>query len=316
MCSDKRRMIMIVDDDAEERMMLNYILSDEGYRCIEVHDEESVVDMVQFHQPDLILMDRIMPHRSGLEISIEIKSKHSISQIPIIMVTAADKIEEKIEALEDGVDDYICKPYEPRELLAKIKAILRSSKQAIDRNPTTLLPGAPALENEIQKHIENGNIFFLCHADLDNFKPYADSHGFSLANDVIKKTGKLVSDILEKSQDPYTFVAHIGGDDFILIISPEKWKMVTDEIIETFDREIKDFFYEDELIQGYYISKNREGVETRFLIMTISIGIISNERKKYKNPTEMGLDLSVAKKKAKTIEKSNSLFWDPANTPE
>jgi DNA-binding response OmpR family regulator len=307
----EKKVIMVVDDDFVERATLRFILEQEGYRCIEVQDELHAVDLAQFHMPDLIVMDRNMPHKSGLEISIEIKGKLHLAQIPIIMVTAADKVEEKVEAFEDGVDDYICKPYEPMELLARVKAALRSSQGAIDRNPTTLLPGACALEEEIQNRLEGDEPFALLHADLDNFKPYADSHGFSLANMVIKHTGKLVYEAVECLGGSNSFVAHIGGDDFIIVSSLECCEAVARGIAETFDREIVRYFSEEEISQGYYLGKTRAGDETRFPIMTISIGIITNRGRAYENSTEMGIDLSQAKRKAKIVRGSSYYLWDP-----
>jgi len=304
---------MVVDDDLIERNMLRYILEEEGYRCIEVQDEEIAVDLAQFHQPDLIIMDRMMPRRNGLEISMEIKRRLSVAQIPIIMVTADDRVEDKVEALEDGVDDYVCKPYEPRELIARIKAMLRSSKDAMDRNPTTLLPGATALEEEILRHLKENTIFALMHADLDNFKPYADSHGFSLANDVIKNSGRLISQAVETAASQISFVAHIGGDDFIVIVTPEKSQEVACGIIKAFDGEINRYFSEREVAQGFYLGKDRDGREKQFPIMTISIGIITNRNRKYCNPTEMGIDLSAAKRKAKTREQSSYFCSDYTN---
>ncbi|MGV8122918.1 MAG: response regulator [Candidatus Xenobiia bacterium LiM19] len=310
MNSPKCRTIMVVDDDLIERNMLRYILEEEGYRCIEVQDEEIAVDLAQFHQPDLIIMDRMMPRRNGLEISIELKRRLSVAQIPIIMVTADDRVEDKVEALEDGVDDYVCKPYEPRELIARVKAMLRSSKDAIDRNPTTLLPGATALEEEIVRYLRDDRVFALMHADLDNFKPYADSHGFSLANEVIKNSGRLMSQTVEAAASPISFVAHIGGDDYIIIVTPEKAQEVAAGIITSFDTEISRYFSEREVAQGFYIGKDRDGRETQFPIMTISIGIITNKYKKYHTPTDMGVALSVAKRKAKTMEKSSYFCSD------
>jgi diguanylate cyclase (GGDEF)-like protein len=304
-----KKKIMVIDDDLEERVILRYILEEEGYACIEVQNEENAVDLVHYHHPDLIILDRIMPHRSGLDISSEIKSKISLSQIPIIMVTASDRLEEKVQAFDEGVDDYITKPYAPAELIVRIRAMLRSSQEAIDRNPTTVLPGARALEVEIDRSLEKDQTIALCHVDLDNFKPYADSHGFSLANDVIKWTGKLISQVVEKAGDPQAFIAHIGGDDFIIITSPAKYEEIAGKIIEIFDKDIVRYFSREELENGYYIGKNRSGETTRFPIMTISIGVITNEGKKYKNRIDMGVDLSNAKRKAKARKESNYFVW-------
>lgn len=309
-CQDSKN-VMIVDDDSVERAMLRYILESEGYAVIEVHDERHVIDLAAFHHPDLIIMDKMMPHRNGIDISLDMKNRIFLSQIPIIMVTASDVFEEKVKALEDGVEDYLCKPYEPRELLARIKATLRASRDAIDRNPSTLLPGARALEKEIQRRLGTRDIFAMCHADLDNFKPYADSHGFSLANVVITRTGSIITRAVEECEGSSAFVAHIGGDDFIILTPAGCCDFMLQSIIENFDREIVNYFDEDELSRGYYMGKSREGLTTEFPIMTISIGVITNEKKRYKNATAIGIDLSTAKRKAKARDNSNFTYYDP-----
>ncbi len=309
-CQDSKK-VMIVDDDSVERAMLRYILESEGYAVIEVQDEQHVIDLAAFHHPDLIIMDKMMPHRNGIEISIDMKSRIFLSQIPIIMVTGSDVFEEKVKALEEGVEDYLCKPYEPRELLARVKATLRSSRDAIDRNPSTLLPGARALEKEIQKRLSNRDIFAMCHADLDNFKPYADSHGFSLANVVITRTGSIITKAVEGCGGSSAFVAHIGGDDFIILTPAGCCDSMLQSIIDSFDREIVNYFDEDELSRGCYTARSREGVTTQFPIMTISIGVITNEKKCYKNATAIGIDLSTAKRRAKARENSNFTYYDP-----
>jgi DNA-binding response OmpR family regulator len=310
MLGQESKKVMIVDDDSVERAMLRYILEGEGYAVIEVHDEQHVIDLAAFHHPDLIIMDKMMPHRNGIDISIDMKSRISLSQIPIIMVTGSDVFEEKVKALEDGVEDYLCKPYEPRELLARVKAMLRSSRDAIDRNPSTLLPGARALEKEIHRRLTAGALFAMCHADLDNFKPYADSHGFSLANVVITRTGAIVSKAVECCGNAEAFVAHIGGDDFIILAPLCCCETVLKGITEEFDREIVNYFGQDELSQGYYMAKTREGVEKQFSIMTISIGYITNEKKCYRDATTIGVDLSTAKRKAKAFGKSNFTHYE------
>ena len=121
--------ILIVDDEKDIVKMVDYNLKKEGYRTIACYDGEDVLDAVAKEHPDLILLDLMLPGIDGLEVCKKIKNDPKTSALPIIMLTAKSQETDKIVGLEMGADDYITKPFSPRELTARIKAVLRRTQE-------------------------------------------------------------------------------------------------------------------------------------------------------------------------------------------
>lgn len=122
--------VLIVDDEAAIREMIAVALQMAGYRCLEASNAQSAHAIVVDHQPDIILLDWMMPDVSGIELARRLKRETAYADIPIIMLTARSEEDNKIQGLEAGADDYITKPFSPRELIARLKAVLRRTATA------------------------------------------------------------------------------------------------------------------------------------------------------------------------------------------
>lgn len=122
--------VLIVDDEAAIREMLSVALQMAGYLCLEAQDAQTAHALIVDHQPDIILLDWMMPGVSGIELARRLKREPASADIPIIMLTARSEEDNKIQGLEAGADDYITKPFSPRELVARLKAVLRRTASA------------------------------------------------------------------------------------------------------------------------------------------------------------------------------------------
>jgi len=132
--------ILIVDDEKDIVKMLDYNLKKEGFRTVIAHDGEDALRSANKEHPDLVLLDLMLPGRDGLEVCKSLKNDQKTARIPIIMLTAKTQEADKIVGLELGADDYVTKPFSPRELVARIKAVLRRGNDK-ERLPETLKAG-------------------------------------------------------------------------------------------------------------------------------------------------------------------------------
>lgn len=114
--------ILVVDDDKNICELLGLYLENEGYNVFSVNDGESAVREFQNYQPDLVILDIMLPRMDGWQVCREIRK---VSERPIIMITAKGETFDKVLGLELGADDYIVKPFDPKEVVARIKAVLR-----------------------------------------------------------------------------------------------------------------------------------------------------------------------------------------------
>ena len=129
------RKILIVDDESAIRDMLRVALEMAEYDCIEASNAQDAHALIVDEKPDLILLDWMMPGTSGIELARRLKRDEVTSDIPIIMLTAKGEEDNKIQGLEVGADDYITKPFSPRELVARLKAVLRRADPKISGQP-------------------------------------------------------------------------------------------------------------------------------------------------------------------------------------
>jgi GGDEF domain-containing protein/CHASE3 domain sensor protein len=188
--------------------------------------------------------------------------------------------------------------------LAMGKRLRKLEEMYLDASPLTRLPGGIAIENVLKKRIDSGQPLAFCVLDLDNFKAFNDRYGYANGSEVIKETARIIESAVKLKGTPDDFIGHVGGDDFVVITTPDKMRDVSAEIINQFDHRIPEFYDPGDRARGHILGKTRQGVEMQFPIMSISIAIVTNERRKLTNPLEASEIAAELKDYAKTIPKS------------
>ncbi|WP_432821007.1 GGDEF domain-containing protein [Trichloromonas sp.] len=178
----------------------------------------------------------------------------------------------------------------------------------LDASPLTRLPGNIAIERVLMEKMRCGEKFALCYVDLDNFKFYNDRYGFAAGSDVLKLTGDIVRGAQRSAGNQDDFVGHIGGDDFVVITSPERASAVCERIILDFDRAIVDHYRPEDRVDGALVGVDRYGVERSFSVMTLSIAVVSDAYRDIKSPTEIAKIAAEIKEYVKRQPGSNYLI--------
>ncbi len=174
----------------------------------------------------------------------------------------------------------------------------------LDANPLTRLPGNISIQRELQQRITSEKLFAVCYFDLDKFKAYNDKHGFDHGDRIIKETGRIILDSVKKLGNPHDFVGHVGGDDFIVVTTPDLADNICKEVIKKFDAASPVFHSKEEQEQGYMIAKDRSGKVTKVPLVTISIGVITNKKRELKHLTQISEIGAEVKDHAKSLEGS------------
>ncbi len=174
----------------------------------------------------------------------------------------------------------------------------------LDSSPLTRLPGGTAIENVLKNRLSSGKQIAFCLLDLDNFKAFNDRYGYAFGNEIIKATAQLIKSTVIKHASEESFVGHIGGDDFAVIISSKYHEAVCRTIVKEFDRMVVDFYNSEDSKKGYIIGNTRQGLEVRFPIMTISIAVVATDGLKKMNYIEVGEIAAELKEHAKSISGS------------
>jgi diguanylate cyclase (GGDEF)-like protein len=269
--------ILLADDDPDILDVLEITLSEENYELLKAMDGEQALQIIKSKPLDLIILDYAMPKMNGRQVCIEVKKDILLRHTPIIMVTGKGEIKDKVGGIDAGADDYIVKPFEPKELLARIRMILRRTARDLEANPLTRLPGNVSIINELQNRLDNKSKFAVCYIDLDKFKAYNDKYGFKHGDEVIKETARLLIQTAQEEGNPDDFIGHIGGDDFVIVTTPLSADDICKKIIEEFDRISPSFYNETDRNNGYVIALDRQGKEQRIPLLSVSIGAVTNE---------------------------------------
>ncbi|MDD5292281.1 MAG: response regulator [Candidatus Omnitrophica bacterium] len=300
-----RTKILIIDDDPDIRDVLNITLSQEDYEVIEASDGLEGLKFAQTKNPDLVIVDFKMPKMDGRQVCQQLKKDTLLSHMPIIMLTGKGDVADKVGGLNAGADDYIVKPFEPQELIARIRMIIRRSRRDLEANPLTRLPGNVSILNELQKKIDQNSTYAVCYLDLDKFKAYNDKYGFEHGDEVIKECARILIRTTSELGNPDDFIGHIGGDDFVVITSVDKADAICEKIIADFDKISPSFYTEEDKKAGFILGKDRQGIERKIPLLSVSIGLVSNEKRKISHVAEIGEIGAELKRQAKSVEKSN-----------
>ncbi len=280
--------ILVADDDPKVRELLRLFLEKAGYRVALAGNGAEAISMAQESVPDVILVDVMMPQMDGFEVCRQLRNDTRIGHVPILMLTSRSALGDKLSGFESGADDYVTKPFDLDELLARIRALLRRAREIPVRSPLTGLPGNRLLEEELRYRLQSGAPLALLYVDMDNFKAFNDAYGFVRGDEAIRLLARLIQEVVAEKGTPDDFIGHIGGDDFAIIARPEQVEAICKTLTERFDAAIPALYDPSDLEQGYLRGYDRHGVPHRFPLMTISIGVVTNVSRAFSSLDEMG----------------------------
>jgi len=181
------------------------------------------------------------------------------------------------------------------------KRLQQLEEMYLDTSPLTRLPGGIAIENVMNKRIAAKAPIAFCLMDIDNFKAYNDHYGYAKGNDVIQATAAIISEAVARYGNDDDFIGHIGGDDYVLITTPDLYPRICQAVIDAFDKTIPGFYDEEDRQRGHILGENRQGQEVKFPLATLSIAVVTNVKRKFKNHLQYGEVAAEMKEHAKTV---------------
>jgi GGDEF domain-containing protein len=216
-------------------------------------------------------------------------------------VLAADGGVALAAAFQAGADEVLLPGTPSDEAVLRLDVMLRRADRDVHVHPSTRLPGAPEIEAEIGRRLAAGETFAACYADLDHFKEYNDRYSYYEGDRVIRILAKILHDVARGYCPEDGFVGHIGGDDFIFIVPVRSAPEICQEIVSIFDALVPCQYSEQDRLAGYFFGKDRRGQLHRVPLMTVSIGVVTNERRAFTHPAQVSELATEMKSYAKTL---------------
>ena len=265
--------ILVVDDDPDIARFVEVNLRSAGYDVAVASDGEQALARAGEMRPDLVLLDVMMPRIDGFEVAQRLRKNPQTANTSIIMLTAKALSADKVTGLQSGADDYIIKPFDPIELLARVKGTLRRAKEMRNLSPLTGLPGNIRIQEEIERNVREDRPFAVLYSDLDNFKAYNDQKGFVRGDRLIQATARIIQDAVVEYAGSDGFVGHVGGDDFVAVVPPDFAEEVAKKIVERFEAMKHEFYEQEDLDRDYVEVEDRKGVMQKLPLVGVSVGI-------------------------------------------
>jgi len=300
--------ILVVDDDPDIARFVEVNLRSAGYDVSVASDGEQALDKAATLRPDLVLLDVMMPRIDGFEVAQRLRRNPQTANTSIIMLTAKALSTDKVLGLTAGADDYIIKPFDPIELLARVKGTLRRAKEMRNLSPLTGLPGNIRIQEEIERMVREDRPFAVLYSDLDNFKAYNDQKGFVRGDRLIQAAARIIQDSVAEYAGADGFVGHVGGDDFVAVVPPDVAEDAAKRIVERFDAQIADFYEPEDVERGYVEVEDRKGVMQRLPLVGVSVGIATTQVRRFAHYGEAVAVATEMKQFAKRDPRSSFAF--------
>lgn len=235
-----------------------------------------------------------------LDLADSIKNEAFTAIVPLVVMAASGDEGLAGDCLEAGADEVIHGGLPRREQELRLEQVLSRAERDVSVHPTTRLPGTNHIARDMAYRLAAGQTFGVCYADLDHFKEFNDRYGYSFGDGVIRLLSKILRDVV-RGLAPGGFVGHIGGDDFIFIVPLEHLEATCDEIIQLFDELIPYQYTEEDRRAGYFLGKDRRGHIHRIPLMTLSIGVVTNQFQTFEHTGQISELAAEMKSYAKSL---------------
>jgi diguanylate cyclase (GGDEF)-like protein len=275
--------ILVADDDPDILRFVELNLRLEGYEVVTASNGEEAIKVAHERVPALVILDVMMPKIDGYEVCQSLRNDARTSGVCIIMLTAKSMSADKVLGLTAGADDYISKPFDPMELVARVKTTLRRTREMRSVSPLTGLPGNVQIESEMQRLVKDGQTFATLWLDLDNFKAFNDRYGFIRGDRAIN----YLANVLRNSLGDDEFIGHIGGDDFVVLASADDCEQLCQTIVTAFDKDVKDLYDPEDAERGSVVVTDRLGRALEYPLLSVSIGAATNEHRPVEDYREL-----------------------------
>ena len=282
-----RNRVLVVDDDADIVAFVEMNLRFEGFEVSVAGNGSDALAEIRRATPDLVLLDVMMPELDGVEVTRRVRADPLTAGVPIIMLTAKGLGADRVAGLTAGADDYIIKPFDTMELIARVRSTLRRNLEMREASPLTGLPGNTRILREIADRVRRDAPFALCYVDLDHFKAVNDAYGFIRGDEFITLLAHCLQESVLAAGQPTPFLGHVGGDDFLILCMPEQIEPVTQRAIAEFARRVPERYDPAHAAAGYLEVPDRRGTLHRYGLVTVSVGVACSTYRRFTDAREV-----------------------------
>ena len=279
--------ILVVDDEENLRNILEFQLRGEGFVVRGLGRGDEALPTVLQWKPDLVLLDLMMPGMDGFSVCRALRANETTQGMPIIVITARGDAATRLQTLVAGAHEFIVKPYAWDDLLARIHNVIELSRRHDGAPSFVGLPGSAAAEAQISRLLHGTEDFAFLSFDIDHFRSFNETYGYERGDDVVRMLARLAVEIVEKQDSSVKFAGHLGGDEFVVLVSPSVARSVADELIQRFDVESHKFFPSDVQARGNYEVVKRQGRRETVPLLALTVALVDHVKERDLHPRRL-----------------------------
>jgi diguanylate cyclase (GGDEF)-like protein len=306
--SDVAETLLVVDDDVDIVRFIQMNLKIEGFEVLVASDGDEALELIGRHQPALAIVDWMMPKIDGLQLIKRVRANPFTASMPVILLTARGMTADKVFGLEAGADDYLVKPFDTMELVARVRSTLRRTQEYREVSPLTGLPGNNRILMEIGERSRSGDDYAVCYMDIDRFKSVNDRYGFARGDEFIAALSRSLHRAVTSVAGQSPFIGHVGGDDFVVVCGPEQVRPLTEKTVVDFEQSSDALYDPEDARRGHIVLKSRRGEPQQANLVTLSIGVAFSVAREWSDPREIVAVASDMKTVAKKFPGSYVAF--------
>jgi PleD family two-component response regulator len=276
-------------------------IDEKQFTLVPHKDRRAVESIAMRNPPILVVVDADGSVDEGLQLCRDLKADAYTAVVPVTFVASEHPNAQVGAWFEAGADEVITPVFELPEQRSRLDGLLLRTERNVSVHPSTRLPGTIEIDRAMRDRIERSETFAVCYADLDHFKEYNDRYSYRDGDRVIFLLSRILSDVAKGLRPRDGFVGHIGGDDFIMVLPIESVQEICSQIVSVFDTLIPYQYNEQDRRAGYFFGRDRRGQLYRVPLMTLSIGIVTNEHRRFGHPARASELATEMKSYAKTL---------------
>lgn len=273
----KLKKILILSSDKTLRDTLNFCFDGWGYEAYLRESVDNDIMPIKKMSPDIIIIDIHSASKANLEIVRSLKADFITASIPVITLINKRELKTQLLNLKQGVDDYLIKPPDPLDLRVRVEMAMRRSQYNFYASPLTGLPSGRTIEESLKEKLKGREPFSFGYIDIDGFKYFNDAYGYLKGDRAIMQAAYILYSSVKRYGNRDDFMGHIGGDDFVFITTPDRYRSICKHFIETFDKAMPFHYTDKDREKGHIVAKDRTGHVKNIPLMSVSIAVVTHD---------------------------------------
>jgi len=306
--------ILLVDDDVDLAELVQKKLSAEGFQVSVINTGEGAFDYAKKVKPSIAILDIMLPGVTGYQICRKLRKDPELYRMAILILTALGEEPEILHGLEQGADDYLVKPFKLDKLMEKLSSMQALLQSVEKRNPITNLPGTDAIKREINHKLARGTAIAACYIDMVGFKPYCAVYGRNGQMRALEHMAKMLTNLTRSMGIYESFIAHMGGEHFVVLLNLEDYERFCQTLVRTFDQGVSQLYSPQEASQGYIVATDKRGREGKYPLMALSVGVAHTQFRQYKSAKKIFEVLAQVRQMAQPDGSKSTIFVDRRRT--